>query len=119
MVSTDGDGVGNIKEIMLDVTSGRVAYAVLSSGGFLGIGDKLLAIPWSALTLDTDNKCFRVAASSEQIRNSPGFDKDSWPSMAGRTWATTVHQHYGREPYWSSGDTAADHSAAGEIPGEA
>ena len=67
---------------MLDVRRGRVAYAVLSSGGFLGIGDKLLAIPWSALTLDTDHKCFRLAATSEQVRNSPGFDKDAWPSMA-------------------------------------
>ena len=68
---------------MLDVRRGRVAYAVLSSGGFLGIGDKLLAIPWSALTLDTDSKCFRLAATAEQVRNSPGFDKDSWPSMVG------------------------------------
>ena len=100
VVSSDGDDVGSIKEIMLDVRAGRVAYAVLSSGGFLGMGNKLLAIPWSALTLDTDNKCFRLAATSDQVRNSPGFDKDSWPSMVDRQWASSVHQHYGREPYW-------------------
>lgn len=75
-----------------------------------------LAIPWSALTLDTDNNCFRLAASSQQVRDSPGFDKDSWPSMADRTWATTLHQHYGREPYWSSGGTATDISPTGDIP---
>jgi hypothetical protein len=116
VISTDGDDVGKIKEIMLDVSSGRIAYAVLSSGGFLGIGDKLLAIPWNALTLDTDNKCFRLAAMSEQVRNAPGFDKDLWPSMADRTWATTLHQHYGQEPYWTSSGSAADVSVAGDIP---
>ncbi|RFU44835.1 PRC-barrel domain-containing protein [Paraburkholderia sp. DHOC27] len=101
VLSTEGDDIGKIKDIMLDVRSGRIAYAVLSSGGFLGIGDKLLAIPWHALTLDTARQCFRVAMSSESIRNAPGFDKDHWPSMADETWATSIHQFYGREPYWN------------------
>ena len=100
VLSSEGDDVGKIKEIMLDVTSGRVAYAVLSSGGFLGIGDKLLAVPWSALTLDTDNKCFRISATTEQVRNAPGFDKDAWPSMADRSWADSIHRYYSRPPYW-------------------
>ncbi|SAK93040.1 PRC-barrel domain-containing protein [Caballeronia calidae] len=114
VLSSDGDDVGKIKEIMLDVASGRVAYAVLSSGGFLGIGDKLLAIPWGALTLDTNNKCFRLAATSEQIRNAPGFDKDSWPAMADAAWARSVHQHYGRTPYWE--DTWASDATVGGSP---
>jgi sporulation protein YlmC with PRC-barrel domain len=113
VLSSDGDDVGSIKEIMLDVRRGRVAYAVLSSGGFLGIGDKLLAIPWSALTLDTDHKVFRLAATSEQVRNSPGFDKNAWPSMVDKQWASSVHQHYGREPYWTDGL-----SKTGAIPPE-
>jgi sporulation protein YlmC with PRC-barrel domain len=58
VVNAQGEKLGDIKSIMIDVPSGRVAYAVLSSGGFLGIGDKLFAIPWRALTLDADNKCF-------------------------------------------------------------
>ncbi|SAK93313.1 PRC-barrel domain-containing protein [Caballeronia arationis] len=118
VISSDGDDVGSIKEIMLDVRQGRIAYAVMSSGGFLGIGDKLLAIPWSALTLDTDKKCFRLAATSEQVRNSPGFDKDAWPSMAEKQWASTVHQHYGREPYWSTdvSDTGATPPAGVDAP---
>lgn len=99
--TTDGDDVGKIKEIMLDVRTGRVAYAVLSSGGLLGIGDKLLAIPWSALTLDTDRKCFLVAVSSERIKNAPGFDKSHWPTMADPNWAASLHQYYGSAPYWS------------------
>jgi sporulation protein YlmC with PRC-barrel domain len=100
ILSTDGEEVGKVKDIMLDMQSGRIAYVVMSSGGFLGIGDKLLAIPWSALTLDTDRKCFLLSLSSERIKNAPGFDKQHWPSMADATWATSVHQFYGREPYW-------------------
>lgn len=116
VLSSDGHDVGSLKEIMLDVRSGRIAYAVLSSGGFLGIGDKLLAVPWSALTLDTDNRCFRLAATADQVRNSPGFDKDAWPSMADRVWASTVHQHYGREPYWSDDVRSSDVTATGAVP---
>ncbi|WP_175130697.1 PRC-barrel domain-containing protein, partial [Paraburkholderia rhynchosiae] len=57
VVSSDGEDVGKISDIMLDVRSGRIAYAVLSEGGFLGMGTNLHAIPWNALTLDTDAKC--------------------------------------------------------------
>lgn len=102
ILSTDGKEVGKVKEIMLDVQAGRIAYVVMSCGGFLGIGDKLLAIPWNALTLDTTRKCFLLSLSSERIKNAPGFDKQHWPSMADATWATSVHQYYGREPYWRS-----------------
>ncbi|SIT46768.1 Antigen [Paraburkholderia piptadeniae] len=100
VLSADGNNIGKIKDIMLDVRSGRIAYAVLSSGGFLGIGDKLLVIPWSALTLDVDRKCLLLDMPTERVKNAPGFDKDHWPSMADATWATSVHQYYGREPYW-------------------
>ena len=96
------EDLGDIKEIMLDVYTGRIAYAVMSSGGFLGIGDKLLAIPWSALTLDTDRKCFLLSVSSETVRNAPGFDKDHWPAMADAAWANELHTYYGSSPYWDS-----------------
>lgn len=101
VVSSDGQEVGKIKEIMLDVQSGRVAYAVLSTGGFLGIGDKLLAIPWNALVLDTSRKCFLLNVSSERVKDAPGFDKDSWPAMADARWGSTLHAYYGAEPYWA------------------
>jgi sporulation protein YlmC with PRC-barrel domain len=110
VMSSDGHDVGKLKDIMLDIRSGRIAYAVLSTGGFLGIGDKLLAIPWSALTLDTDNKCFVLSLTAERVKNAPGFDKGHWPSMADATWATSIHQYYGREPYWN---TSADMSRDG------
>ena len=102
VLSSDGDDVGKVKDIMLDVRSGRIAYAVLSSGGFLGIGDKLLAIPWHALTLDTERKCFQLAMSSERIKNAPGFDKDHWPSMADAKWGESTYSYYNRQPYWAA-----------------
>jgi len=87
--------LGDIKEIMLDVPAGRVAYAVLSFGGFLTIGEKLFAVPWSALTLDTGAKCFRLDATKERLKDAPGFDKDHWPQMADGSWSGDVDRFYG------------------------
>jgi sporulation protein YlmC with PRC-barrel domain len=100
VVNAAGDKLGTLDEIMLDVPSGRIAYAVLSSGGFLGIGDKLFAIPWRALTLDADNECFVLDVSKERLEQAPGFDKDDWPSMADESWAREVHTYYRARPYW-------------------
>src|SRR6201991_4253534 len=88
VMSSDGEHIGKISDIMLDVRSGRIAYAVLSEGGFLGMGATLHAIPWSALTLDTDAKCFRVDIVAQQLKDDAGFDKDHWPSMADPAWGT-------------------------------
>ena len=93
------EDLGRIKEIMLDVPTGRVAYAVLAFGGFLGMGDKLFAVPWSALQLDTVNKRFVLDASKERLKEAPGFDKDAWPDMADTTWIKDVHAYYGVTPY--------------------
>ncbi|NKJ49362.1 photosystem reaction center subunit H [Burkholderia sp. SG-MS1] len=100
--SSDGEDLGKISDIMLDVRGGRIAYAVLTAGGFLGMGGTLHAIPWSALTLDTDEKCFRLDATAERVKSAPGFDKDHWPAMADQQWGAAVHQFYGREPYWQA-----------------
>jgi hypothetical protein len=115
VMCSDGEDVGKIKEIMLDVSAGRIAYAVMSVGGFLGIGDKLLAIPWNALALDTDRKCFLLSVPSETVKSAPGFDKDQWPSMADVTWATEIHSYYGSRPYW--GDEVRRTGVPGTLPG--
>jgi hypothetical protein len=100
VVNREGEVLGTIDEIMLDVPMGRIAYAVLSSGGFLGIGEKLFAIPWGALTLDTENKCFILDVSKERMAQAPGFDQDHYPSLADQTWAANVHKYYVTPPYW-------------------
>lgn len=94
----DGEDLGEIKEFMIDMASGKVAYAVLSSGGLLGLGDKLFAVPWAALTLDTENKRFRLDVPKDVLQDAPGFDKNRWPAMSDRTWAAGVHKFYGT-PY--------------------
>lgn len=95
------ENLGEITDIMLDVPTGRVAYAVMSVGGVLGMGSKLFAIPWSAMQLDTDSKCFRLNVAKERFDQAPGFDKDHWPSMADQRWAEDVHAFYEARPYWS------------------
>ncbi len=100
VVNADGEDLGDIKDIMIDVPSGRVAYAVLSFGGFLGMGDKLFAVPWHALMLDADNKCFVLDIPRDRLEQAPGFDKDHWPSMADQRWASEIHQFYDVPPYW-------------------
>lgn len=100
VVNHANEDVGEIDGIMLDVQRGRIAYAVLSVGGFLGIGNRLFAVPWAALTLDTDNKRFLLDISKERLENAPGFDKEHWPSMADPTLATQLHEYYGVQPYW-------------------
>lgn len=100
VVNPQGEDLGTIEDIMLDVGSARIAYAVLSFGGILGMGDKLFAIPWGALTLDVDQKCFVLDIQKEQLKNAPGFDKDHWPSMADPVWASQVYAFYKQQPYW-------------------
>jgi sporulation protein YlmC with PRC-barrel domain len=91
----DGDNLGDIKEFMIDMASGKIAYAVLSFGGLFGMGDKLFAVPWPALKLDTANKRFTLAVSKDVLKGAPGFDKQHWPSMADKAWAAGVHRFYG------------------------
>ena len=94
------EDLGKIEEIMIDVNAGRIAYAVLSFGGFLGIGDKLFAVPWDSLVLDGSAQEFILDVEKEVLENAPGFDKDNWPDMADATWGTEIHGHYGKKPYW-------------------
>ncbi|HEY9097391.1 MAG TPA: PRC-barrel domain-containing protein [Thiobacillus sp.] len=100
VVNRNGEGLGDIKDLMIDVDSGRVAYAVLEFGGFMGLGSKLFAVPLSAMEPDTQNKCFVFDQSKESLKNAPGFDKDDWPTFTDRDWGSSVHQYYGVRPYW-------------------
>lgn len=100
VVNAENDKLGTIEAIMLDVGRGRVAYAVLGFGGFLGIGEKLFAVPWQALILDADRKCFVLNVPKDRLERAPGFDKDHWPSMADERWATEIHDYYGTRLYW-------------------
>lgn len=86
--------LGDIKEIMLDMLTGKVSYAVLSFGGFMGMGERLFAVPWNALKLDTVNKRFVLNVEKDRLKDAPGFDKDHWPNMADQSWSAKIHSYY-------------------------
>ena len=89
-----GEQLGSIKELMLDIENGKVCYAVLSFGGFLSLGEKLFAVPWSALKVDTENKRFIMDTTEERMKNAPGFDSDHWPNMADTSWEKSIYSYY-------------------------
>lgn len=95
-----GEDLGKIEDLMIDVNTGRVAYAVLSFGGFLKLGNKLFAIPWQALRLDAAKKQFILEIDKAMLEKAPGFDKDNWPDMADPKFGTNLYRHYGYKPYW-------------------
>lgn len=104
-----GEKLGEVQDLAIDGERGRVAYVVLSFGGFLGMGDKWFAIPTGALSLPADGKHFVLAVEKDRLKNAPGFEKDRWPSMGDGTWGTGVHEFYGLKPYWiSEGSTPTD-----------
>ncbi len=88
------ESLGKIEALMLDKVEGRVAYVVLSFGGFLGMGDKLFALPWSAFSYNAMKDCFILAIDKERLKASPGFDKDHWPDMSNPTWISTINSYY-------------------------
>ena len=100
VVNAQEENLGDIKEIMIDTAQGKIAYAALSFGGFLGLGDKLFAVPWDALKLDTEHERFVLDVPKEKLESAPGFDKDSWPDSADREWLGRVYDYYGSERYW-------------------
>jgi len=100
VINPVGEDLGKIEDIAVDMESGRIAYAVLSFGGFLGFGDKLFAIPWEALKLSSEEDELILHVSKEALENAPGFDKNHWPEMADRQWGAGIYDYYGYQPYW-------------------
>jgi hypothetical protein len=102
-VSVYGPGdtkVGEIDHLIIDKRSGRVTYAVMSFGGFLGLGHSHYPIPWAALKYDPSVQGFRTGVTEAQLRNAPEFTDDAWGD---RSWEEKTHQHYGATPYWQMG----------------
>jgi len=88
-----GKDAGKVEDLMLDFR-GDIVYAVLSFGGFLGIGDKPYAVPWNAVMIDRDKRTVFVDVKKETLERAPGFPKDKWPDANDREWGTGIRRSW-------------------------
>ena len=107
VVNQQAEDLGKIEDIVVDVEAGRIAYAVLSFGGFLGMGDKYFAIPWEAFRFNVTDKRAKLNVDKKLLENAPGFDKDKWPNMTDASWGNQIFSHYGYRPYWEEPPTGS------------
>jgi sporulation protein YlmC with PRC-barrel domain len=98
VVGADGEVLGSISDLMLDLERGRVAYAVVATGGIVGIGERLFAVPWSALRPLGEQ--FLLECKRAVLDSAPAFDRDHWPLTPAHRWHERVHAHYHSRPYW-------------------
>ena len=98
---SDGDKIGTIERVMIEKRSGRVAYAVLTFGGFLGIGEEYRALPWSLLTYNENLDAYELNLTDEQLRGAPASGRDFYVNgRTDRDWERRIHDHYRATPYW-------------------
>ena len=91
----ENENVGKVEDLMIDANDGRIVYAVLSFGGFLGMGSKLFAVPWPSLSFDPAREEFVLNVDKDKLKSAPGFDKTEWPNMSETKWRHEVNRHYG------------------------
>ncbi len=102
VVNPQGENLGHVEDMMIDLSTGRVLYTVLSFGGILGIGNKLFAVPFQTFRIDQKNENLILDIDKERLENAPGFDKDNWPATSDIDFHTTVYSYYDVEPYWDA-----------------
>ena len=96
----DGGKVGRIERLMIDKLSGRVAYVVMSFGGFLGLGEDYYTLPWAVLRFDPEVDAYRVEITEDQLRNAPARSPEGGDPADEREWEEHVHRYYNAAPYW-------------------
>jgi len=95
VINLKGETLGKIENLVVDIDTGRIVYAVLDSGGFLGIGDKLFPVPWKSLAALPSEGIFFLNQSKEQMQKAPAFDKKNLPDMTDMRWGANVFKYYG------------------------
>jgi PRC-barrel domain len=98
--NTQGEKLGSIHTLMIDKISGKVAYAVMSFGGFMEIGDRYHPLPWSVLTYDTGKEGYTVDLDRSTLEGAPTYTSGETPDWADRRWGEQLHEHYRARPYW-------------------
>jgi sporulation protein YlmC with PRC-barrel domain len=104
VVNKNAEDLGKIEDYMLDLETGRMAYAVLSFGGWFGVGNKLFAVPWSAFTVQLFENDLRLVLNvdKEILKKAEGFDKNQLPLSYSQL--ASVYTYYGYKPYWQTGN---------------
>jgi sporulation protein YlmC with PRC-barrel domain len=100
VTNMNGEDLGRIEDIMVDLETGRIAFVVLSTGGFIGREARLYAIPWEALTLSLHDKKYILNITRETLANAPSFSRSNLPDSSNLAWLGDVYHYYGYEPYW-------------------
>ena len=100
IVNRGGDTLGTVCEILFDDRRARVAYVVTALGGFMGMGERLLAIPWQALSHDAKQHCMRLEMDRKTMLGAPTFHQERWPHRASAAWHWQVHRYFDCTPYW-------------------
>ena len=95
-----GNNIGSIKRLMIEKISGRVGYAVMSFGGFLGMGEEEHPVPWGKLTYDTSLGGYRTDITEQQLRGAPAFTRDRNWDWSDRKRERELHDYYRVPPYW-------------------
>lgn len=94
--NADQRKIGVIKDLMLDSQRGEIAYAVISFGGVMGVGEKYHAVPWTALSPGENGRFYVLRADKETIANAPGFDKGKWPDIGDPKWNAEIDNYWNR-----------------------
>ena len=100
VVNLKNENLGKIEDLVIEPEDGRVTFAILSFGGFLGMGEKLFAVPLQAMKTSTEDRTFVLEVDKERLKNAPSFDSDRWPDMNDRAFSSTVYKYFGYQPYW-------------------
>jgi len=100
VVNPAGEKLGSIEEIMIDKRSGKVAYAVMSFGGFLGIGDRHHPLPWGVLKYDTNLNGYVVNLDKRVLEQAPMYGSDERIDLADEAYGKKIHDYYKVPPYW-------------------
>ncbi|HYE03681.1 MAG TPA: PRC-barrel domain-containing protein [Phycisphaerales bacterium] len=100
ITNAKGEDLGDITDMVVDLDRGRVAYVAISRGGVLGMGDKLFAVPWRALTPAPAQEKMYLAIDQARLENLSGFDQNNWPTMEDPAWAVNIHREFNTDPYW-------------------
>lgn len=95
-----GEKLGTVEKVMIDKPTGKVAYALMSFGGFLGIGDNHHPLPWDMLTYDTDQDGYVVNLDKETLEGAPTVERGQRVDWADEAWGRGIHDYYGVRPYW-------------------